>query len=100
MGNLIVVTRRYAVSTLRDPVCGAEVTASSAVAIESHGPLALYFCSERCHEAYLADPARYVSHDAGAEVQVFTNEDVSVQPQPWRDDGDLEGPPTKRPPES
>lgn len=79
--------------TVKDPVCGAEVSAASAAAVEAHGPLALHFCSDECHQLYLADPNRYVSHDPGGLQRTDTTEDVHVMPQPWRDDGDLDGPP-------
>lgn len=82
--------------TFTDPVCGAEVKPDSAYAIEPRGFLALHFCSDACHQQYLANPSRYASHDDDDSQHVFTNDDEPVAPQQWRDDGDLEGPPTKR----
>ena len=81
--------------TAIDPVCGQEVSARGAYATESYGPLAFHFCSKECHDRFLADPRRYVSHDEGQADHVFTTESGSVQPRPWRDEGDLSGPPTK-----
>ena len=78
-----------------DPVCGSEVTSEGAYAIESYGPLAYYFCSQECHQRFQEDPGRYASHDPGETQHVFTTQDQPNMPQPWRDDGDLEGPPTK-----
>lgn len=82
--------------TLTDPVCGTDVSPADAYAIESYGPLVYTFCSQDCHERFLADPTAYVSHDPGENQHVFTTQDQPAMPQPWRDDGDLEGPPTKR----
>jgi YHS domain-containing protein len=79
-----------------DPVCGAEVSADSAYAIEAYGPLAYHFCSQDCHQRFLANPADFVSQDPGETDHAFTTQDQANMPQQWRDDGDLEGPPTKR----
>lgn len=79
-----------------DPVCGAEVSAKDAYAIEAYGPLVYHFCSQECHQRFLANSHLYVSGDPGETQHVFTTEDQSDMPQPWRDDGDIDGPPTKR----
>jgi Cu+-exporting ATPase len=79
-----------------DPVCGAEVSTESAYAIEAYGPLAYYFCSQDCHQRFLANPSAFVSQDPGETDHVFTTQDQPKMPQQWRDDGDIEGPPTKR----
>jgi YHS domain-containing protein len=41
----------------RDPVCGTFVVPSRALAI-TEGTRAIYFCSERCRQAYRADSTR------------------------------------------
>ncbi len=44
------------VAMVRDPVCGIFVVPSSALAL-TEGGRALYFCSERCRQAYQAGRA-------------------------------------------
>ena len=46
---------------LRDPVCGMFVAGPLFVL---HGDTRYHFCSERCREKFLADPARYLDADA------------------------------------
>ncbi|HYJ12908.1 MAG TPA: hypothetical protein VEW66_04920 [Thermomicrobiales bacterium] len=82
--------------TAIDPVCGADVAPDDAYAIEGYGPLVYSFCSQDCHQRFLANPGDHVSHDPGETQHVFTTQDQPDMPQQWRDDGDVEGPPTKR----
>lgn len=42
-----------------DPVCGMEIRPVDAAATEEHDGRTFYFCSESCHQAFLADPHRY-----------------------------------------
>jgi Cu+-exporting ATPase len=44
---------------VKDPVCGMEIDPEEAVAQEEHDGTTFYFCSESCHEKFLADPHRY-----------------------------------------
>lgn len=50
-----------------DPVCHMPITAAAAAASEQRDGQPVYFCSRRCHERYLADPAAYPL-DAPAEA--------------------------------
>jgi Cu+-exporting ATPase len=43
-----------------DPVCGMRIDSEDAVAHEEHGGTTYSFCSETCHEAFVADPGSYV----------------------------------------
>lgn len=45
--------------TVRDPVCGMDINPDHAVASEEHDGRVFYFCSEGCHNTFLADPHRY-----------------------------------------
>ena len=45
--------------TVRDPVCGMEIKPDEAAASEQHDGQVFHFCSEGCHQAFLADPHRY-----------------------------------------
>ncbi len=46
---------RYA----KDPVCGMQVERGNAPATASHDGQTVYFCSDRCHDRFTRDPARY-----------------------------------------
>ncbi len=47
--------------TVRDPVCGMQVSTDSPHNI-THGGETYRFCSERCQERFAADPSRYAAH--------------------------------------
>ncbi|HLG11460.1 MAG TPA: YHS domain-containing protein [Dehalococcoidia bacterium] len=51
----------------KDPVCGARVEVSSAVAVEECAGVRYYFCSHSCHERFNASPERYASRPTGPE---------------------------------
>jgi YHS domain-containing protein len=46
-----------------DPVCGMRIDTDDAVASAEHGGQTYYFCSQACHDAFVADPASYTSAD-------------------------------------
>lgn len=43
----------------KDPVCGAEVSASQSFASATYQDKTYYFCSAKCKDAFDADPAKY-----------------------------------------
>jgi len=43
-----------------DPVCGMRVDTDDAPATAEQGGVVYYFCSEACHDAFVADPASYL----------------------------------------
>jgi Cu+-exporting ATPase len=43
-----------------DPVCGMGVETRNAAAHAKHGGTTYYFCSQACHDKFVADPQRYV----------------------------------------
>ena len=53
-----------AVETI-DPVCGMSVDPATALS-HRHGEQTYYFCSARCREKFVADPAKYVEAQAPA----------------------------------
>ncbi len=57
--------------TATDPVCGMDVTIAAAEHVADHDGETYYFCSGRCREKFVADPAHYLT---GAHRQ--TTEDV------------------------
>ena len=42
-----------------DPVCGMRIDPDDAAATAEHDGKAYYFCSEACHDAFVANPASY-----------------------------------------
>jgi len=44
---------------VKGPVCGMEIRSEDAVAVEDHDGRRFFFCSEACHQRFLADPHRY-----------------------------------------
>ena len=52
--------------TVKDPVCGMEVRPQEAAATEVHDGLTFYFCSQSCHDAFVADPHRFGHPAEGA----------------------------------
>lgn len=47
--------------TVTDPVCGMHLALEKAVAQAEHEGWAYFFCSNACHELFLAAPERYTS---------------------------------------
>ncbi|HET9312322.1 MAG TPA: YHS domain-containing protein [Actinomycetota bacterium] len=43
-----------------DPVCGMKIDDDDAAAIAEHDGVMYYFCSQACHDAFVADPTSYV----------------------------------------
>jgi Cu+-exporting ATPase len=42
-----------------DPVCGMKIDDGDAAAVAEHNGQTFYFCSQACHDAFVADPASY-----------------------------------------
>jgi Cu+-exporting ATPase len=51
------------VSVERDPVCGMSVDPATTAHRADHAGHRYYFCSAKCREHFVADPARYVAPD-------------------------------------
>lgn len=47
-------------SIVEDPVCGMRLDPDDAAATTQHDGATYYFCSQTCHEAFVADPVAYV----------------------------------------
>jgi Cu+-exporting ATPase len=45
-------------ATVTDPVCGMEIDSAAAAASEEYGGKT-YFCSEACHQQFVAAPEQY-----------------------------------------
>ncbi|WP_414832946.1 heavy metal translocating P-type ATPase [Afifella sp. YEN Y35] len=53
--------------TAVDPVCGMKVDTSADKPTARHDGQVYYFCSESCHDKFVADPARYLSGETRDE---------------------------------
>jgi len=49
--------------TLKDPVCGMELTYQTAQARSEYNGQTYYFCSMSCKEDFDKDPEKYVSQE-------------------------------------
>ena len=52
--------------TLKDPVCGMEVTYETAQARSEYDGRTYYFCSLGCKEEFDQNPEKFVKHDETA----------------------------------
>lgn len=59
--------------TAKDPVCGMSVTPGTGKPSAEHDGTTYHFCSQKCHDKFVADPARYL-HPA-------PQKDAPVQPK-------------------
>jgi Cu+-exporting ATPase len=48
-------------TTVRDPVCGMDIDPATAAASEEHEGKTYYFCSQSCHERFVAAPDQFAS---------------------------------------
>jgi Cu+-exporting ATPase len=53
--------REEAMATVRDPVCGMDIDPAAAAASEEYDGRTHHFCSEGCHERFVAAPDRFAS---------------------------------------
>jgi len=53
-------------SLAKDPVCGMSVDSAAAKHRAEHGGKTFFFCSSRCREKFVTDPARFVAAPADA----------------------------------
>ena len=44
-----------------DPVCGMRIDTEDVAAIAEHQDKRYYFCSQICHDAFVADPDAYAA---------------------------------------
>ena len=47
-------------NTAKDPVCGMDIDPDTAAARMEHEGKTYYFCSQACHDKFMADPKRYI----------------------------------------
>lgn len=52
-------TKSAGSSMVKDPVCGMNTKANEAAASMEYQGETYYFCSQKCHDTFMQDPARY-----------------------------------------
>jgi len=50
-----------AMETVKDPVCGMEIDSATAAATEEYKGQTYYFCSESCHQRFVATPEQFAA---------------------------------------
>jgi Cu+-exporting ATPase len=50
-----------AMATVKDPVCGMDIDPATAAASEEHEGITYHFCSESCHQRFVAAPERFAA---------------------------------------
>ena len=63
------IQNEHAEKLAKDPVCGMPVDPLTAKHRYSHGGQSYYFCSGKCREKFIADPAKYLK----TELQKVTS---------------------------
>jgi len=48
-------------TTVKDPVCGMEIDRVTAAATKEYSGQTFYFCSQSCHDRFVAEPGRYAA---------------------------------------
>jgi Cu+-exporting ATPase len=56
-----VEQKEEAMATVKDPVCGMDIDPSTAVGSEEYEGKKYYFCSESCHQRFVATPDRFAA---------------------------------------
>ena len=54
-------TEEDPMAMVTDPVCGMRIDSDDAAATAEYEGKTYYFCSQVCHEAFVADPASYAA---------------------------------------
>ncbi len=65
----------------KDVVCGMQVERAHAPATHKHDDTTYYFCSDRCHDKFVAAPERYLEHPGSGSVDSRDREDPAANPQ-------------------
>jgi Cu+-exporting ATPase len=53
--------KEEAMATVKDPVCGMEIDPATSAASEKYEGVTYHFCSESCHERFVAAPERFAA---------------------------------------
>jgi Cu+-exporting ATPase len=53
--------KEEAMETVKDPVCGMDIDPATAAASEEYQGTRYYFCSESCHQQFVATPERFAA---------------------------------------
>jgi len=69
-------THGHDAPTVKDPVCGMNVSVDAGKPSTEHAGSTYHFCSQKCHDKFVADPAQYLDGKApatpAAEAAAYT----------------------------
>lgn len=69
----------------KDPVCGMEIDADAAAAHRDYNGQTYHFCSEKCVEAFDADPHKYIHPEVVHEIMVSNLSENQAIPEKYLD---------------
>ncbi|MDQ6752590.1 MAG: YHS domain-containing protein, partial [Actinomycetota bacterium] len=64
----------------QDVVCGMQVERAQAPASHVHNGTTHYFCSDRCHDKFVADPDKYIDGHASEPIEMDAAPEASDKP--------------------
>ena len=63
----------------KDPVCGMQVRVDDAPARAHHDGQHYYFCSDRCHDRFVADPGAYLARGSAPAAEAHSTPDAGPE---------------------
>ncbi|HEY8692779.1 MAG TPA: YHS domain-containing protein, partial [Chloroflexota bacterium] len=63
-----------------DPVCGMQVQTAHAPASAAHGGQRYYFCSDHCHDRFVANPERFARGAGKCEAMAISPDEQATDP--------------------
>jgi Cu+-exporting ATPase len=61
IGEREPIRKEETMATVKDPVYGMEIDPATAAAFEEYEGQTYYFCSQSCHNSFMADPEKYAA---------------------------------------
>jgi len=55
------IKKEETMATVKDPVCGMEIDPATAAGSEEYEGTRYYFCSQSCHDRFMAEPEKYAA---------------------------------------
>jgi Cu+-exporting ATPase len=74
-------TKEETMSTVKDPVCGMQIDPSRASTSVEHEGTTYHFCSQSCHDQFVAEPQRYAACPWTAATSIGEN---ASRERSWR----------------
>jgi Cu+-exporting ATPase len=61
VGDRELTRKEEAMATVKDPVCGMDIDPATAATSAEYEGQTFYFCSQGCHDSFLAEPEKYAA---------------------------------------